>query len=192
MEVMNDIRSLLVVDLEATCSNDGSIARQGTETIEIGAVLVEPRSLQPMDEFQSFIRPGLHPVLTPFCTELTSIRQADVDAAPSFPEVLKRFAAWAWSTGPVLFSSWGDYDRHQLRLDCTRHGLRYPFGSSHLNLKQSFTAAYGLKKKPGLAEALAMAGLKPGGTPHRGIDDARNTARLLPGMRQALPVGKQG
>ncbi|MCY4501696.1 MAG: exonuclease domain-containing protein, partial [Alphaproteobacteria bacterium] len=89
---MNEIRSLLVVDLEATCSDDDSVPKHEMEIIEIGAVLVEPAGLQPVGEFQSFVRPGLHPRLTGFCTGLTTIRQSDVDAAPRFPEVLKRFA----------------------------------------------------------------------------------------------------
>jgi len=192
MESVNEIRSLLVVDLEATCSDDDSVPKHEMEIIEIGAVLVESAGLQPVGEFQSFVRPGLHPRLTGFCTGLTTIRQSDVDAAPRFPEVLKRFATWAWHTGPVLFASWGVYDRHQLRADCARHGQRYPFGSGHLNLKTAFTAAHGLKKKPGLADALAVAGLELRGTHHRGIDDARNTARLLPGIRPALAHGVEG
>ena len=192
MESVNETRSLLVVDLEATCSDDGSVPKHEMEIIEIGAVLVESTGLRPVFEFQSFVRPGLHPRLTGFCTDLTTIRQSDVDDAPLFPEALKAFASWARCSGPVLFASWGDYDRRQLRADCKRHGLRYPFGSGHLNLKTAFAAAHGLKKKPGLADALAIARLKLHGTHHRGIDDARNIARLLPSMRRVFPSGVDG
>jgi len=91
MESVNGTRRLLVVDLEATCSDDGSVPKHEMEIIEIGAVLVESAGLRPVAEFQSFVRPGLHPRLTPFCTELTTIRQSDVDDAPLFPEVLQGF-----------------------------------------------------------------------------------------------------
>ena len=53
-------------------------------------------------------------------------------------------------------------------------------GASHLNLKRLFTERQSLAKKPGLGKALRLAGLDFDGTPHRGIDDARNIARLLP------------
>lgn len=37
-----------------------------------------------------------------------------------------------------------------------------------------------LNKKPGLGDAVRLAGLEFSGTHHRGIDEARNIARLLP------------
>jgi inhibitor of KinA sporulation pathway (predicted exonuclease) len=49
------------------------------ETIEIGAFLVETHSLETVGELGTFVKPVRHPVLTPFCTELTTIRQSDVD-----------------------------------------------------------------------------------------------------------------
>jgi len=50
----------------------------------------------------------------------------------------------------------------------------------HLNLKRAFSAQQNLKKKLGMAGALRHVGLELTGTHHRGIDDARNIARLLP------------
>lgn len=47
-----------------------------------------------IDQFHSYVRPNLHPTLTPFCTELTGIQQSQVDAAPPFHQVLK--SMWKW------------------------------------------------------------------------------------------------
>ena len=58
---------ILVVDLEATCCDLHSIPRHQMETIEIGAVMVATDSLEIVDEFQIFIKPLRHPVLTEFC-----------------------------------------------------------------------------------------------------------------------------
>jgi 3'-5' exoribonuclease 1 len=55
-----------------------------------------------------------------------------------------------------------------------------PFGADHLNIKRRFTEELGLNKKLGMHEALELVGLPLVGTHHRGIDDARNIARLLP------------
>lgn len=66
-------RFYLVIDLEATTSDDGSLPPEQMETIEIGAVLVDAQTLAVVDEYQSFVRPVRHPRLLPFCTKLTSI-----------------------------------------------------------------------------------------------------------------------
>lgn len=170
----------LIVDLEATCADDGSIPRTEMEIIEIGAVMVESGRFTPLGEFQAFVRPLRHPRLTSFCERLTSIRQADVDAAATFPAVLERFARWfgAWP-GTTLFCSWGAYDQRQLQQDCAWHGLDYPL-PEHLNLKTAFSQHQGIRKDLGMKQALARVGLTLEGVHHRGIDDARNIARLLP------------
>src|SRR5262245_14881062 len=110
----------LVIDLEATCDENHRIPRERTENIEIGAVLVAESTLKIEHELQTFVRPVLHPKLTPFCTKLTSIRQEDVDAAPNFPEALDKLRAFVGKR-PVLFCSWGDYDKSQFARDAARH-----------------------------------------------------------------------
>lgn len=170
----------LVVDLEATCWDDDSVPRQEMETIEIGAVMVDAGSLRTVDEFQAFIRPVRHTLLSRFCCELTSITQREVDAAGEFVRVFPEFVGWSARYDRALFCSWGDYDRRQLEQDCAFHGLAYPFGAEHLNLKAQFSKHCRLRRRLGLAQALQRAGLEFQGTHHRGIDDARNIARLLP------------
>ena len=46
--------------------------------------------------------------------------------------------------------------------------------------KNLFSEQFGETKKIGLHEAIERVGLRLAGTHHRGIDDARNIARLLP------------
>lgn len=174
-------RFCLVIDLEATTSDDRSLPKHEMETIEIGAVLVELASLATADEHQTFVRPVRHPRLLPFCTELTRITQAMVDGAPGFPEALRATCErLVWPhPGQTVFGSWGDYDDRQLRQDCAYHRIPFPL-PPHVNLKRRFSEALGLPKKLGMADALAHVGLPLIGTHHRGIDDARNIARLLP------------
>jgi inhibitor of KinA sporulation pathway (predicted exonuclease) len=181
------MRPYLVVDLEATCCDRRSIPRAETEIIEIGAVLVHPDSFAILDAFTTFVRPVLHPTLTAFCTQLTTITQADVGDAPRFPEALRQLERFAAARHPV-FCSWGDYDWNQLQREATRHGTTVSFAQDRLNLKTRFAAVEGHRKR-GLGSALARARLSFAGTAHRGIDDARNAARLLPFVlgREALP-----
>jgi 3'-5' exoribonuclease 1 len=171
---------IVVMDLEATCDDRGTVPKTEMEIIEIGAVLVDPRDFGSQGEFQSFIQPVRHRRLTEFCQKLTSIRQADVDAALHFPEVIATFKKWMYSRGATVFCSWGDYDRKQMQLDCQVHGVTYPMPGRHVNLKTLFSATRGISKKLGMAQALRQVGLEVQGIHHRGIDDARNIARLLP------------
>ncbi|MEL7038248.1 MAG: 3'-5' exonuclease [Cyanobacteria bacterium J06592_8] len=172
----------LVIDLEATCCNGNTIPRYEMEIIEIGAVLVETQNLTPVNEFQTFIRPVRHPILTEFCQELTSITQEQVNQAPAYPEAVHNFTAWLsqYSDSQIIWGSWGDYDRKQFEQDSQFHHLPFPLGYPHINLKKMFTKSQGLKKRYGMAEALKLVGLPLEGTHHRGIDDTRNIAKLMP------------
>ncbi|MEZ4464729.1 MAG: 3'-5' exonuclease [bacterium] len=181
-------RDYLVIDLEATCDDGGLVPRDQMEIIEIGAVLVDAATLTPQASFQTFVRPVRHPVLTPFCRALTSIEQAQVDDAPGFPEALAALAAFMGAGPPPLFCSWGRYDRGQFELDARFHGVALPFGGDHLNLKQAFSDRLGSRKLFGMHRALARVGLPLIGTHHRGIDDARNIATLLPFCVGACPL----
>lgn len=170
----------LVVDLEATCCNRETIKRHEMEIIEIGAVMVEAQNLTIIDEFQTFIKPVRHPVLTPFCRSLTSITQAQVDQASEYGEAITLFKRWLSKYPNAVFGSWGDYDRNQFKQDSQFHHLPFPIAYPHINLKQLFSDTQGLRKRYGMAEALQRVGIELVGTHHRGIDDARNIAKLLP------------
>jgi inhibitor of KinA sporulation pathway (predicted exonuclease) len=132
-----------------------------------------------MAEFSRFVRPVKEPVLSEFCTRLTSIQQRDVDRAQTFPEVFSDFLAWL---GPEEFSlcSWGAYDLSQFEVDCRRHSIPFPdsFSAHHLNLKRLFQERRGARKPGGMRQALSILGIPLEGQHHRGIDDARNIAKI--------------
>jgi inhibitor of KinA sporulation pathway (predicted exonuclease) len=177
---MKQYKRYLVMDFEATCSeNSSEFPREEMEIIEIGAVLCDAESLAPIKEFQAFVKPVRHAKLTAFCQKLTSITQAQVDAAQRFPQALAALVAAINPTEDLLFCSWGDYDKNQLRRDCEFHRAPYPF-KWHLNLKRKFSEQQELSKELGVGQALREANLKFDGTKHRAIDDARNIVKLLP------------
>jgi inhibitor of KinA sporulation pathway (predicted exonuclease) len=170
----------LVLDLEATCCNRETIKRHETEIIEIGAVMVAAQDLTVIDEFQTFIKPIRYPILTEFCKSLTSITQEQVDYAPGYVEAIALLKQWLSNYPNAVFGSWGDYDRNQFKQDSKFHNVPFPIAYPHVNLKQLFSEVQGLPKRYGMAEALQLAGIALEGTHHRGIDDARNIAKLLP------------
>lgn len=176
MTAIREANYYLVVDLEATCDDRGAIPRGENETIEIGAVLVDGASLRTIAEQTVFVRPIVNPELTPFCTSLTTITQDMVDHALLFPAALARLVAFGTR---ALFCSWGAYDRNQLAADAARHKIAMPF-ADHWNLKEGYAMRTGSRRGLGTMAALRRLGIQPTGTHHRGIDDARNIARMLP------------
>jgi inhibitor of KinA sporulation pathway (predicted exonuclease) len=173
----------IIVDLEATCwENIRDFGRM--EVIEIGAVELLSADSQPCREFSQFIHPVVEPKLSYFCQQLTSICQQDIDQADYFWTVFPKFVGWIGEE-PFVLCSWGIYDLNQFRTDCTRHGLSMPLSfEKHINLKKEFALLQDVKVC-GMKRALAHSGLTLEGTHHRGIDDARNIARLA---RLILPV----
>lgn len=181
--------NILVVDLEATC--DDNAPTFDMEIIEIGAVWVAPDGAV-LDRFQAFARPLINPRLTPFCSTLTGIHQADVDSAPKFPavaEALRAFVARHRQPG-ATWMSWGAWDRKQLDRDSMRHGIIPPIDLPHINAKRQFAKARHIGKEVGMAKACDLVGLQLEGAHHRALDDALNVARLLPwvlGLHRARP-----
>jgi len=165
---------LIICDLEATCWNNGE-HRHEMEIIEIGAVRLHDGKIA--DQFSSFVRPVVHPKLSDFCMELTTITQDQVDESSLFPKVFAQFLAWI-GQAPYVFCSWGRYDLNQLQQDVARHGLPWPKQlERHLNIKRCF-AQYRNVQTCGIERALQLMKMPLLGTHHRGIDDARNIARL--------------
>lgn len=154
------------------------------EIIEIGAVMVLNKTLEIISEFQTFVRPLRHPQLTDFCTGLTSISQTDVDLAPNFKEAMQAFQKWTDSFKRFDFCSWGNYDLNQFMQDCRFHQISFFIDAPHRNLKQEFSAFLEVSKGYGMSKALSKIGIKLEGIHHRGIDDARNIAKILSFMQK--------
>jgi len=172
----------LIIDLEATCSNDNSIRKEESEIIEIGAIIVEYNNGEYLEisEFSKFIKPMKHKISN-FCTELTSITQSDVDEAKEFREVYEEFIEWLYkyTDSKIPFCSWGNYDKNQLDKECLENGIEFKL-MHHINIKKLFQKEQNLRRAVSMKKALQIAGLQIDGTHHRGIDDAKNMRKLMP------------
>ncbi len=173
------------MDLEASCW-EAAWVRHRMETIEIGAVRLD-EAMGVVDEFDSFVRPVVVPRLSSFCTKLTSITQDQVDAADTFPKAFARFLTWM-GPSPRRLVTWGAFDIGQLRMDYERHDMVFPerLAVAHLNLKTAFGRWKGVKRVS-MQDGLDLLGLRQIGHPHRGIDDARNIARIAQATVPHLP-----
>lgn len=174
---------LLVLDFEATCEADAK--RFPHEIIELPAVLLHARTREQVGEFRTFVRPTERPALSAFCTELTSITQAQLEGAPTLGEALRDLERWLDEAGlgqpaRVLPVTCGDWDLgKQLPAECARKGLRVPAVLTRwCNVKRAYAAAMRTRKFTGMAGMLDGLGLPLIGRHHLGIDDARNIAAI--------------
>jgi 3'-5' exoribonuclease 1 len=174
---MKTEKTFVVVDLEATCYKD-SIGRPidfDNEIIEIGAVKLDSNGVE-ISRFGKFAKPLVYTTLSDFCTELTTIKQKDVDYADDLKDVLVEFFDWA---GDSALVSWGNYDKNQLEKDLKRNSLDIEI-KEHYSLKHLHGKWNNLRRGGiGISGALRLEGLTFEGTKHRGIDDAINIAKVF-------------
>ncbi len=182
---------IIVVDVESTCWEGSPPAGEESDVIEIGVCTLDLATLERADRRALLVRPERSSV-SPFCTELTTIRPDDVADAPTLREACKILRA-DYASDRRVWASWGDYDRRQIERCCAALGCGYPFGTTHWNAKSIFAVTRRLDREVGMARALALAGLPLEGTHHRGVDDAWNIAALLATvLRASRPAGLPG
>lgn len=171
--------NVLVIDVESTCWEPPEVQPKGeiSEIIEIGIAVVNIKDKKIVKNESIIVRPQQSKV-SKFCTKLTTLTQSTVDQGMTFQAataILKR----DYDSENRTFVSWGDYDRKMFERNCRDYNCNYPFGPRHLNLKNLFTLLHGLDREPGLDGALDYLGMDLQGTHHRGVDDARNIARIF-------------
>ncbi len=184
--------SILVIDLEATCWQNEPPAGQESEIIEVGIALLDLQSHQISARESILIKPERSQI-SRFCMVLTSLTQEILDESGiSFAAACKKLEK-SYQSKERTWASFGDYDRRMLERQCQARGARYPFGVTHLNVKNLFALIHGLPREVGMDEALRITGLELEGRHHRGVDDAYNIAKLLAqmlgGVKGALASG---
>lgn len=170
-------RTILVIDVEATCWEGPPPPGQEAEIIEVGYALLDVPARDVVEGGSLLVRPQRSRV-GPFCTALTTLTQAQVEQGVSFAEAC-RFLTETLDARSWTWASYGDYDRAQFARQCASFGVPYPFGEAHLNVKRLFARTHGLPREVGMAAALKIAERPLVGTHHRGGDDARNIAGIL-------------
>jgi inhibitor of KinA sporulation pathway (predicted exonuclease) len=167
---------VVIVDVESTCWRRDPPPGEQSEIIEIGVCLLNTETLEISNKRSLLVKPSRSKV-SPFCTELTTLTQKQVDLGMTFEKACG-ILELTFKTKSRLWASWGNYDQRMFTVQCQSFGVPYPFSEQHVNLKQRFAELAGLPKQVGMAGALKQAHLPLEGTHHRGDDDAYNIARL--------------
>jgi len=104
---------ILVVDVESTCWEGNPPPGQMSEIIEIGLCVVDVAALERVERRSILVRPACS-MVSAYCTQLTTLTQADVDAGIPLAEACRALTE-EYQSGQRLFASFGDYDvRHEV------------------------------------------------------------------------------
>ena len=189
----------LVLDFEATC--DKRNAPKPQEIIEFPVLKVDARTFQTESTFHTYVLPTVHPVLTPFCTELTGITQGMIQGKPYLTETLKSFHEWLKTNNLLAprvsfcFVTCGDCDlKRMLPNQCKYLGIPVPnYFHRWINIQNVFEKIYGRDEKgmPGMRSMLKHFHLSHDGTQHSGIDDSKNIAKILIKLLEVSPSDVQ-
>lgn len=169
--------NFIIFDLEATCWR-GRPPHGVNEVIEIGALKINPYG-EVIEVFSKFIKPMVNPVLSDFCTKLTSITQDDVNKAKYFPIVAEEFISWIDVSESYSLCSWGKFDIQLLKNDCKIHKMEDEWLQHNMNLKDEYHKLKGEHKLSGLKNTLTAEGFEFTGIEHRAISDAENLAKIF-------------
>lgn len=168
---------IIVIDIEATCWENEPPRGQENEIIEIGICPLDVTTGNRLEKRSILVRPEKSTV-SAYCTELTSLTGEQVEKGITFEEacfVLRK----DYQSKKRVWASYGDYDRRQFEKQCRARDIAYPFGPTHINVKNLFAVVQRLPREVGMAEALGKLGFPLEGVHHRGEDDAWNIARIL-------------
>ena len=182
---------VFVLDFEATCLKEMKIDPQ--EIIEIPVIVFDLRERKIVTQFHCYVKPLFRPRLSPFCVKLTGISQTLVDVSDDFQTVFMRFTAWldedAFKDKKWTFLTVGDWDlKTALPTQCELSNVidwQRPEFDCWIDIKKEFVRLTGCEVKrdsessTGLEQMLNMLGLRHEGHLHSGIDDVKNTVKIV-------------
>lgn len=184
------------MDFEATCDDDMKAKKMDHEIIEFPSVLLkyENDEVKIVSEFQMFCKPKFNPTLTPFCENLTGIKQEQVDKGVDFPVAFAEHYNWLRSCIPDFYKV---YSEHRVFIvTCGRWDLEVMIPKEYniwklsgnqipkiytkfSNCKDEYKYFYNRTKVYGMTYMLNDQGIMLEGRHHSGIDDCRNIAKIV-------------
>lgn len=151
---------------------------QLSEIVEIGACKINLESKSIIDQFQIYISPKSG-YIGKSTRKFINMKKEDVKKAVSFHTGIQQFSKWLGEN--YYLCSWGKDDKFHLNNQCVRKKINLDWLINYNDIQQQIGKSLNAntKNQLGLKNALDLAGIKPVGRAHRGIDDAINTAELF-------------
>lgn len=176
----NDMREILVIDLESTCWEGSPPEGEVPDITEIGVAVLDVRTLEIARSESILVRPTRSEV-SEFCTKLTGHTTEELhEHGRSLPEAFERLVD-GFKSRARPWASWGAYDRKMIEKTAADFKLTSPVTRQHINVKTLFALVHGLAEVP-MDVALNWLRWPLEGRHHNGRDDAVNIARMLSKM----------
>jgi len=178
MSKQKRLDKVIIIDLETTCEDEKIDPEFQNEIIEIGIAILNPYSFEITKEPSIFVVPP-YTKITEFCTKLTGITPEQVDPLNGAIHLLAACDKLRekYHSRQCAWGSWGAFDRKQFERQTSPKV--YPFGPSHINIKNLFSLMFNIDKELSLPKAIEWAQLSFEGRNHSGQDDAYNAAILM-------------
>ncbi|QTD39020.1 exonuclease domain-containing protein [Polaribacter batillariae] len=173
------IDKIIVIDLEATCWEvDGDYQKEHSEIIEVGVCELSVTTGEITKSIGILVKPE-HSEISPFCTQLTSItpkmiEEEGVSLTEACNILMKEYQSEYYQ-----FAGYGAYDQRFFREQCKKKNIFYPMHHSYTNVKVALSKKLGIRRGLGMDKALQKLNIPLEGTHHRGVDDAKNIAKIL-------------
>lgn len=169
---------LLIVDLEATCwETREESAKNTSEIIEIGIVRLDLNTGK-IEKSEGIIVQPYFSKVSPFCTKLTTLTQADVDKGITFDKAYDKLVD-EYDSKNTPWTSFGAYDKKMLERQSQAWEAQSPMSEHHVNVKLLIALLSKNHKAVGMERVLKDLNIPLVGTHHRGIDDALNITKIF-------------
>jgi inhibitor of KinA sporulation pathway (predicted exonuclease) len=175
---MKMTNKILVIDLEATCWENEMPDGQLNEIIEIGVCMLDIVSGTITHNRGILVKP-VHSEISAFCTSLTTIDQTLIDAEGITLIEACDILTKEYNAAAYTWASYGTYDLNMMKSQCRKLNIAYPLSEEHINVKEVFAKKFSKSKRKGMKSALDFLEITLEGTHHRGVDDAKNIAKIL-------------
>lgn len=169
---------IVIIDIESTCWEGKNPEGMENDIIEIGVCLLDVNSGEITNNKGIFIKPERSEISS-FCTQLTTITSEMIEKEGLAFEEALRILKKEYDTPNRVWASYGAYDLKQFQRQCSAFGKSFPFSPSHINVKSLFALKKKLSHEVGMDGALNILEIPLEGTHHRGVDDAKNIAKIM-------------
>jgi len=177
--------------IEIFTSLDLEMSQPSKKIIQIGAVVANLTTGQILDRLSVFVNPNER--ISPFITELTGIKQQDVDNGLTLEEAYRKLQRMHENYGSFINCiTWGGGDSQELLEQIKKENPHFEgwcFGRRWIDTKTLFVSwrfANGQPIQGGLARSMTKVGLKFEGRKHNALDDSENTFRMYRRMLEML------
>jgi DNA polymerase III epsilon subunit-like protein/DNA-directed RNA polymerase subunit RPC12/RpoP len=148
------------------------------EIIEIGAVKLN-RNMKEIDRFKTYVKPAIYKFINPKITEMTSIKDEDVERGIEFKEALNKLGSFVGQDSIVC--SWAKDDIAELIRNADYHNCSsIDWLKGYIDLQEYCTKILAEKKSLGLKNALNKLRIKVFEQDlHDALNDAVYTAEVF-------------